>query len=101
MYSLYIRKDTLKEGTAMHVLAISTISDSDKFWDSLKKAHGRLPKGAKWVLAVASADGTKAVNVVVADSVDDVRALFEEDARPFATTEYLEADSANAVGLAK
>ncbi|MCD2442132.1 hypothetical protein LQ757_07550 [Agromyces sp. SYSU K20354] len=82
-------------------MAISTITDEDLFWGALKKAYGRLPKGAKWVLAVASSDGTKAVNVLVHDSLDAARAFFEEYAGPAATTEYFEADAANAVGLAK
>lgn len=85
----------------MHVMAISTVSDSDKFWSALKKAYGRLPGGARWTLAVASADGTRAVNVVVHDSIDGVRAYFEDHAGSFAATEYLEADAANAVGLSK
>jgi hypothetical protein len=85
----------------MHVIAVSKISDNDRFWGSLKKAHSRLPKGARWTLAVASADGTKAVNAIVHDSVDSVRSFFEEHAGPFAATEYFEADAANAVGLPK
>ena len=85
----------------MHVMAVSTISDNDRYWGALKKAHGRLPKGAKWTLAVASADGTRAVNVIVHDSVDGVREFFAEHAGPFATTEFFEADAANAVGLPK
>lgn len=85
----------------MHVMAVSAVSDNDRYWGALKKAHGRLPKGAKWTLAVASADGTKAVNVIVHDSVDGVRGFFEEHAGPFATTEFFEADAANAVGLPK
>jgi len=83
----------------MHVMAVSTVSDGDGYWGSLKKAHARLPRGAKWTLAVASADGKKAVNVIVHDSVDGVREFLEEHAGPFATTEYFEADAANAVGL--
>ncbi|MEV0351195.1 hypothetical protein AB0H88_35920 [Nonomuraea sp. NPDC050680] len=82
-------------------MAVSTISDADRFWSSLKKAHGKLPKGAKWTLAVSSTDGTKAVNVIVHDSVDGVKGFFEEYAGPFATTDYFEADAANAVGLPK
>jgi hypothetical protein len=85
----------------MYVMAVSTISDQGKFWNGLKKAHGRLPKGARWTLAVASTDGTRAVNVISHDSVDRVRAFFEEHAGSAATTEYFEADAANAVGLAK
>jgi len=85
----------------MHVMAVSTISDQGSFWGSLKKAHGKLPKGAKWTLAVSSTDGTKAVNVIVHDSIDGVRGFFEEYAGSFATTEYFEADAANAVGLPK
>lgn len=85
----------------MHVMAVSTISDEGRFWSGLKKAHGRLPKGARWMLAVASTDGSKGVNIIAHDSVDAVRSFFEEHAGSFATTEYFEADAANAVGLAK
>jgi hypothetical protein len=84
----------------MQVLVVSTISDERGFWGGLKKAHGRLPAGASWSLAVASTDGTKAVNVIAHDSVDAVRSFVEEYAGASATTEYFEADAANAVGLA-
>jgi hypothetical protein len=85
----------------MHVMVVSTVSDENRFWGGLKKAHGRLPEGARWTLAVASTDGTKAVNIISHDSVDAVRALVEEYAGSFATTECFEADAANAVGLPK
>ena len=83
----------------MHVLVVSTISDHGRFWSGLKKAYGRLPAEGKCALAVTSTDGTKAVNIIVGDSIDAVRKLFEEHSGPFATTEYFEADAANAVGL--
>jgi hypothetical protein len=83
----------------MHVLAISTVSHPDEFWGSLKKVYSRLPQGSMWLLAVASTDGTKAVNVIVHDSIDNVRNLFEEYAASFGTTEYFEADVTNALGL--
>ena len=85
----------------MYVMAVSTISDTNKFWGSLQKAYSRLPKEAKWTLAVGSTDGTKAVNVIVHDSIESVKSFFEEHAGPFGTTEYFEADAANAVGLPK
>jgi hypothetical protein len=85
----------------MHVMAVSTVSRNNDFWSALKKAHARLPKGAKWSLAVASSDGTRAVNVIVHHSVADVENFFEEYAGAFAETEYFEADATNAVGLAK
>lgn len=85
----------------MHVMAVSTISDYDKFWESLKKAYSQLPRGARWTLAVGSTDGTRAVNVIIHDSIDSVKNFFEEYASPFGTTEYFEADAANAVGLPK
>ncbi|MFI0422963.1 hypothetical protein [Spongiactinospora sp. 9N601] len=80
-------------------MAVSTVADQDGFWDALKKAHGRLPGKARWVLAVASTDGGRAVNVIVHDSVEGVREFMEEYAGPFATTDYSQADAANAVGL--
>lgn len=83
----------------MHVMAVSTISDGAAYWSALKQAYGKLPRGAKWTLAVASTDGTKAVNIIAHDSVDAVRGFFEAHAGTTATTEYFEADVANAVGL--
>jgi hypothetical protein len=83
----------------MHVLAISTVSDSDRFWDGMKKAYGRLPRGAAWVLALASTDGTRAVNVIRHDSIEATRDFLDGFAGAAAVTEYLEADAANAVGL--
>lgn len=85
----------------MHVMAVSTVSDDREFWSGLKKAHATLPKGAKWRLAIASADGVKAVNVVAHDSVDEVRDFFEAHIGAYATTEFFEADAKNAVGLAR
>ncbi|WP_030435742.1 hypothetical protein [Actinoplanes subtropicus] len=83
----------------MHVMALSTVSDARNFWNAMKKAYGRLPAGARWTVAVASADGTRAVNVIVHDSIDEVRAFVEEWGGSFAATEYFEADAKNAVGL--
>jgi hypothetical protein len=85
----------------IHVMAVSTISDNDRFWSSLRQAYGRLPSGARWTLAVGSTDGTRAVNVIVHEDVDSVRSFFEEHAGRFGTTECFEADAANAVGLPK
>ena len=83
----------------VHVLAISTLSDSSGFWSGLKTAHAALPQGARWKVAVASKDGTKAVNIITHDSVEGVREFLEAHAGAYATTEYFEADAANAVGL--
>ena len=44
-------------------------------------------------------DGTRAVNVIAHDSVEAVRDFFEKQVGAYATTEYHEADAANAVGL--
>jgi hypothetical protein len=83
----------------MHVMALSTVSDEKSFWNAMKKAHGRLPAGARWTVAVASADGTRAVNVIVHDSIDEIRGFVEGWGGPYAVTEYFEADAVNAVGL--
>jgi hypothetical protein len=84
-----------------HIIAISRITDEQRFDDALKRAYARLPKGARWTLAVGSTDGTKAVNVIVHDSVDGVASFLEQHTGPYATTDYHEADAANAVGLPK
>ncbi|MCW7988907.1 hypothetical protein GTW98_26305 [Streptomyces sp. SID8375] len=83
----------------MYVMVVSTVSDDGKFWSGLKKAHAALPKGATWKLAVASRDGAKAVNILAHDSLEGVRDFFEAHAGAYATTEYFEADAANAIGL--
>jgi hypothetical protein len=80
-------------------MAVSTVSDNAKFQGGLKKAYAKLPKGAKWLLAVASTDGTKMVSVITHDSVDGVRDLLESHLGAYATTEYFSADATNAVGL--
>src|SRR5271169_6322708 len=67
----------------MYVMIVSTISDKDKFWGSLKKAYSHLPSGASWAMAVGSTDGTRAVNIIVHDSIDSVKSFFEEYAGPF------------------
>jgi hypothetical protein len=88
-----------REEDAMHVMAVSTVSDQNKFWSGLKQAYARLPKGATWKVAVASKDGAKAVNIITYDTIDGVQDFFEAHAGAYATTEYFEADAANAVGL--
>ncbi|MER7171406.1 hypothetical protein [Streptomyces mesophilus] len=85
----------------MYVMAVSTVSDDRKFWSALKRAHAKLPKGSQWKLAVADRDGVKAVNVITYASVDGLREFFEAHAGDHATTEYFEADAANAIGLAR
>lgn len=82
-----------------HVVAVSTIADEGEFWSRLKQAYSKLPEGAQWKLAVAAEDGTAAVNIIVGDSIETVRDFFESHAAAFATTEYFEADAANAIGL--
>lgn len=84
-----------------HVLAVSVITDDTEFWNGLKRAHAKLPKGGKWKLAVASTDGTRAVNIITGDSVAAVQAFFEAHTGTSAVTEFFAADAANAVGLAK
>lgn len=83
----------------MHVMALSTVSDNDKFWSGLRRAHARLPRGAAWKVAVASKDGTAAVNIITHDSIEAVEEFVEAHAGDYATTQYFEADAANAIGL--
>ncbi|GAB3430444.1 hypothetical protein [Flindersiella endophytica] len=84
-----------------HIIAISAITDGQGFDSALKQAYARLPKDARWTLAVASTDGTRALNVIVHESVESVSSFLEEHVGPYATTDYYEADTANAVGFPK
>lgn len=83
----------------MYVLAISEVTDTDGFWNALKRAHGRLPQGSAWTLAVASTDGSTAVNVIKGEGLEQVLGWFDEYTAAFASTRITEADAANAVGL--
>lgn len=47
----------------------------------------------------ASTDGTKAVNLIVGDSVETVKEWLESLVSQFSTGEYFEADAKNAVDL--
>lgn len=84
----------------MHVLAISDVTDGERFWGGLKKAYGRLPAGAAWILALSSTDGTRAVNVIRHESVDAVREFLDAHVGTAAVSDCREVDAANAVGLA-
>jgi hypothetical protein len=83
----------------MHVMAIHTISAADQFWAACKRGHAHLPAGTRWTLAVASTDGTRGINLLVGAPLERVKAFFEPLVGPYSTTEYFEADAANAVGL--
>ncbi|GAA4920053.1 hypothetical protein LX16_4619 [Stackebrandtia albiflava] len=81
-----------------HVMAVSTVS-GEGFWDGLRRAYVDLPGGVAWRLAVASRDGTRAVNILTAASTEDVRRIFDSHVGDTAVTEFFEVDAANAVGL--
>ncbi|WP_214404965.1 hypothetical protein [Pseudonocardia lacus] len=83
----------------MHVMTVSRVHDPSGFDGALKGAYGALPAGSRWILAVAGGDGTTVVNVVEHGSVEAFRAFLEPRTAPYATTDYVEADAANAVGL--
>jgi CubicO group peptidase (beta-lactamase class C family) len=85
----------------MHVMAVSRVLESDRFWGALKAAYGRLPQGGEWTMAVASTDGTRAVNVIAGAPIESVRRFFEEHTGAVGTTECFEVDAGNAVGLPK
>src|SRR5262245_45562494 len=87
------------ERNTMHIIAVHTIVDADKFWSACKRGHAQLPTGTRWALAVASSDGTRGINLLVGASLERVREFFEPLVGPYSTTEYFEADAENAVGL--
>jgi hypothetical protein len=83
----------------MHVIAIHTIADADQFLSACKRGYAQLPTSTRWALAVASTDGTRGINLIVGASLERVRDFFEPLVGQYSTTEYFEADAANAVGL--
>lgn len=82
-----------------YVVAIHDISDPDRFWSSADAS--KLPQGVALHATYPRADGSRAVCLWEADSVDTVRKLVDEVTGDASRNEFFEADPehAGALGL--
>lgn len=86
----------------MYITAIHQITDPEKFWQTVR-AHtppaAGLPAGVVLHATFANGDGTKAVCLWQAKTVDTVRDLVDSALGQFSRNEFFEVSKETAVGL--
>ena len=81
----------------MHVVAIHAISDPETFWGAAQEL--KLPDGVAIHSTIPNTDGSRAVCVWEADSVDTVQGIVEREVGHVSKNEYYSVDEQNALGL--
>ena len=81
----------------MHVIAIHSISDPEKFWNSADESE--TPEGITLHSALPNDDGSRAVCVWEAESVESVRQLVEDTVGDVSSNEFFQVNEQNAQGL--
>jgi hypothetical protein len=81
----------------MHIVVIHSISDPDKFWSAADESEP--PEGIALHSALPNDDGSRAVCLWKADSVDSVKQLVEDTVGDVSSNEYFEVNATNAQGL--
>jgi hypothetical protein len=83
----------------MYVVAKHEISDPARFWAAVQEATPNIPEGIKLHYALPNTEGSAAVCLWEAGSVNAVRDLVESAVGAVSRNEYYEVDRKNAVGL--
>jgi hypothetical protein len=83
----------------MNVVAVHTISDPGRFFSAAEAGMQDLPEGLRVDAMAPSRDGSKAVCVWTATSVEAVRSLVDETVGDSSENEFYEVDAENAIGL--
>jgi hypothetical protein len=81
----------------VYAIAIHTISDPEKFWAGAQSLE--VPSGLTLHSTIGNEDGTKAVCVWEADSVDSIRGFVDPATEGLSTNEYFQANEQYSVGL--
>ena len=81
----------------MYAIAIHTISDPDKWWAGAQELE--LTTGLTLHSTIGNQDGTKAVCVWEADSLDSIREFVDPATAGTSTNEYFEANEQFSMGL--
>lgn len=81
----------------MYAIAIHTISDPEKFWAGVQDLE--VPKALTLHSTIGKQDGTKAVCLWEADSVESIREFVEPATEGISTNEYFEANEEYSMGL--
>jgi hypothetical protein len=83
----------------MYVVAVHSITDPGRFFPAAQAGMQDMPEGLRVHSMAPSAEGSKAVCIWEADSVESVRSLVDETVGDSSTNEFFEVDSGNAIGL--
>ena len=81
----------------MYAIAIHTISDPENWWAGAQNLE--LPQGLTLHSTIGNQDGTKAVCIWEADSLDSVRDFVEPSTEGLSSNEYFEANEQYSMGL--
>ena len=81
----------------MHVAVIHSISDPQRFWSAAEESE--LPEGVTLHSALPNEDGSRAVCLWEADSVDAVEKTVNETVGDVSDNEFFAVNAENAQGL--
>jgi hypothetical protein len=81
----------------MYAIAIHDIADPQKFWAGAQDME--LPQGTALHTVAPNQDGTRAICIWEADSIDAIRDFVETNVGDVSTNEYFEVNAGNAMGL--
>lgn len=82
----------------MNVIAIHKITDQAKFWETLR-TPAKLPDGIKVQSVLPSVEGTTAVCIWQADSVETVEKLVVSTVGQYSKNEFFAVDASTAFGI--
>lgn len=75
----------------MYIVAHHRIADPSRFWDVVQSISSQLPDGLALHQCLPRKDGTEAVCVWEAHSLNGVRSFIEAGVGDFSTNEYFDA----------
>ncbi len=83
----------------MYVVIHHQISDPNRFWSTVREATPNLPSGVQLHHCLPNRDGSQAVCVWEADSVERVRDIVEGAVGEVSSNEYFEAEGQQGINL--
>ena len=81
----------------MYAIAIHTISDPERFWAGAQSLE--IPNGLTLHSTIGNQEGTKAVCVWEADSLDSISSFVDPATEGLSTNEYFQANEQYSMGL--
>ena len=85
----------------MYIVVKHNISNPAKFWETAQAAMLALPKDMKLHSTLPNHDGSNAVCLLEANSIDAVKEAIEPLLGQISRNEYFEVDAKKAIGLPK